>query len=247
MRWTHVVAVAGLLSSASASAQVVSPTSYCAGGVTGLCFSLKFDFAPNLLTIYLRNLEGTGIGGQYTGINQLFIYRDNTLGPGTPEENELVVGGWNPLGSIVGNVAVGPSTSVDRDDCSVADCTDAYFQYQQFGIIGCSPNENDVLWAFQTCARKGFDGWVRYDFPMYVTRPGEDHGIAFDDFTFGLGGDGYDCRYVGGRIVTPASCAVVDAFVSPEPSTLALVAPAVLLIGWRRRSRRTASRTMAAP
>ena len=200
----------------------------------------------NIVEVWIRNLQG-------------FDPRDNTGGsifsafsvtfPNSPSRPD---GGGNvPRGGTVGSVGIVDGKTCCGGGWGIGDgyglpysmlfmMLDAIDGFPGDGVRGCDPGPNRPLYlgttisTIETCAAKGYTGWATIS---TVTTPGD----GMDGYEWDISGSFLSVYGVtqGGanfHLDFPAGAATV----TPEPSSIALLASGVALVGvagWRRRKR----------
>lgn len=237
---------------AHATPDVLFWKALCSSGAVHACASIMIQTVHqgpqgNVAQVWIRNLQG-------------FDPRDNTGGSifnqfslGLPNSLFLIdaggsiprLGTHGPVGGL-GPQEIGEGYSLTNS---------AYFYFQDWaagfpgdGVQGCNAGPQRALWngidvgTIQTCAALGFTGWATLSTVNSIFDFGNtDYTYNWDTTgaSFSLSGFTHDGQ--GFSIDFPASAAVV----TPEPSSIALLAAGLAMIGasaWRRGRRQKGAR-----
>jgi len=234
--------------------------------LTGLPGHSFLDGVPlTVMSVYLQNLQGSyKWAGQTTPLvlNTIGFYRQN--GGYDNLSNSLFVNllpvSENPptSGGGVGRVGNGPVQFLSEDSSAepVEALSSTYTSLGSGGVMGCNLGRyaNPLRgWGWQTCPKRGLDGWVKFDFAMYwAQQVGAPRFVTGRDYFMTLGGSATGRDYLCGfgtrdalevpvRRCPDSRYAFDAAVVTPEPATLLLLASGMGALGAavrRRRSRR---------
>lgn len=270
--WRCALGWACALSPAAAAAQL-DPKVYCLSASE--CYAAAFQFtdyltdpAPHtIFSVYLQSLQGSYAGSsslayRLSRFHFLFFNQANSAGDPYGVVRQMGAGAAS-LGSVgpverttgrptFEHIVNGHGGHV-REDFLLNGGVG-------FGVLGCTipPYLIPGEWAVRTCPRLGLTGWARLDFRIRGLDYTSGHGspvpvsTRFTDFTFSFSGS-RECTFGSLAPRPPASprdgnCQEYsyDAFVTPEPASLGLVAVGLAaLAGVRRRRSRGATSTPA--
>lgn len=229
--------------------------------LTGLPGHSFLDGVPlTVMSLYLQNLQGS-----YQWVDEKAPLVINTLGfyrknggydnmSNTLFMNLLPVSQDPPQSGVgVGRVAKGPVPFLSEDSNAepVEALSTIYSSIGAGGVMGCnlgrfaSPFRG---WGWQTCPQRGLDGWVKFDFALYwAEQVGVTRFVTGDDFFLTVGGSGTNNDYLcgfgkrNGLEVPVRRCPAFDytgGLVTPEPTTLVLLASGIGALGAAMRRRR---------
>lgn len=247
---TALVAALAIASSA-AEARPLDPKVYCLR--PGVCFAAAFQFTDYLttgpraytqFTVYLQNLQGSvpkRSRGTPMDLNTFSIRTNNPVDESRMDVPVLysLLDNQREGGTAVGRVRVGDADGM-YDDLGSNMRYHTFGWYTGLGIAGCDlyPNMAYEDFRISTCPRRGHDGWLRLDFRLYFADFLGPRPARFDDFQFTMGNLGEACG-VGAemrdRINHFCREFAYDAVATPEPATLLLLAPGLVVLGGVRR------------
>lgn len=275
-RWTMVTMCLTLAAAAGAEAQLM-PRVYCPPGQAS-CFGAAFTYTNyvgglpghsfldgvplTVMSVYVQNLQGSYKWRTQTeplAFNSFGFFRQN--GGYDNLSNSLFVNilpaSLSPprSGGRYGPVREGTEQFLSEDSSAepIVSLSTTYATNVSGGVMGC--NLGDYAsplrgWGWQTCPKRGLNGWVKFDFALWwAEQSGAPRFVTGNDFFLTMGASNtssdYQCGY-GKRIgveVPIRRCASFDydaPIVTPEPTTIVLLATGMGMLGVAGRRRRRA-------